>query len=371
MLRALLAIAHNTFTESLRQPIFLVLTLLGVFMLVISPQLASYSLDETSHGDNKMLVELGLGNVWLVGMLLACFTATGILVREIEEKSVLTVVSKPVPRPVLVLGKFLGCAGAIGVACTTLGMTLLLLLRHRVMQNASDTADWPVIFSGVGLGLAAIAVAFFANYLHHKPFCSTCGLGLAAAAVGSFVFILFVNKQWQFQSPATEFATTIGDTNTSMREAAFGLLFVMQGIWVMTAVAIALSTRLSQVPTLVLCLLVFFLGVGLSPLSQHISSQMGMDRITPPVQAIPVIWRAQLPGGLKAFYLAAQGLSLVLPNLQLHWPSDALGRGSSLVHDAQGNFSLAYFGKVSLYSLLEVTGILALGAAAFQRREVS
>ncbi len=370
MLRALFAIAHNTFTESMRQPIFLVLTLLGVLMLIITPQLANYTM-EGSHGDNKMLVELGLGNVWMVGMLLACFTATGILVREIEEKSVLTVVSKPVPRVVFLLGKFLGCGGAIAVACTTLGMTLLLLLRHRVMQNFSDTCDWPVIFSGVGLGLAAIAVAFFANYLHHKPFCSTCGLGLALASSSAFAFVLFVNKQWQFQSPATEFATTLGDTHTSMREAGVGLLFVLQGIVLMTAVAIALSTRLSQVATLILCLLVFLLGVGLAPLSQHLSAQLGLDRLAPASETIPVIWHAKLAPGTKAFYLAVKGFACVIPNLQLHWPADALGRGSSLVHDAQGNFSLVYFGKVSLYTLLQITGILSLGAVAFQRREVS
>lgn len=370
MLRALLAITHNTFTESMRQPIFLVLTLIGVLMLIITPQLSNYTM-EGSHGDNKMLVELGLGNVWLVGMLLACFTATGILVREIEEKSVLTVVSKPVPRAIFLLGKFAGCGAAIAVACTTLGFTLLLLLRHRVMSNFSDTADWPVVFSGVGLGLAALAVAFAANYLHHKPFCSICGVGLALASGGAFLFILFVNKQWQFQSPATEFTTTLDDTRTSMREAGVGLLFVLQGILVMTAVAIALSTRLSQVATLIICLLVFLLGVGLAPLSQHLSAQLGMDRIAPLSEALPVIWHAKLAPGTKLFYLAVKGLSSLVPNLQLHWPADALGRGSSLVHDSEGHFSLAYLGRVSLYTLLQVTGILGLGAVAFQRREVS
>ena len=140
-MRALLAITANTFTEALRQPIFLGLTLAGMFLLIISPSLSAYTLESGNAGDNKMLIELGLGNVWMVGMLLACFTATGILVREIEEKSILTVVSKPVPRPVVVAGKFLGCALAISVACVTLASMLLLLLRHRVLENFSDTVD--------------------------------------------------------------------------------------------------------------------------------------------------------------------------------------------------------------------------------------
>lgn len=370
MLRALFAIAHNTFTESLRQPIFLVLTLAGIFLLVVCPQLSNYTL-ETTGDDNKMLVELGIGSVWMVGMLLACFTATGILVREIEEKSVLTVVCKPVQRAVLLLGKFLGCAAAISVACLTLGMTLLLLLRHRVMVNFSDKADWPVIFAAVGFGLAAVGFAFLRNYLHRKPFVSACGIGLAVASVAAFVFVLFVSKHWQFQSPLTEFTARVGASNTSIGQAAVGLLFVLQGIWVMTAVAIALSTRLAQVTTLIVCLLAFFLGVGLAPVSQFVSAKLGMDRIAPPAEAIPAIWRADLSGGTKAFYLSVKALAAVLPNLQFHWPSDALSRGSSLVRDAAGNFSLGYLGRVTLYSALEITGIMALGTVAFQRREVS
>lgn len=371
MFRALLAITGNTLTESLRQPLFLALTLAGIFLLLISPQLSTYSLDATISGDNRMLVELGLGNVWMVGMLLACFTATGILVREIEEKSVLTVISKPVPRPVLLLGKFLGCALAISTACATLGLTLLLLLRHRVMQNAFDTYDWPVIAFGVGFGVAAVAIAVLANFLHRKPFASTCSLALCAAALLAFACILVINKQWRFQSPATEFASHVGETSTSMREAAIGLLFVLQGVWIMTAAAIALSTRLGQVGTLILCLLAFLLGVGLAPVSEHVSAILGLDRITPAGQAIAHIWQARLPAGTKFFDLLVKGLTLVVPNLQLHWPADALSRGSSLVHDANGHFSLGYLGRVSLYSFLKITGILALGAVAFQKREVS
>lgn len=371
MFRALLAITQNTFTESLRQPVFLVLTLAGIFLLVIAPQLSSYSMDASTTGDNQMLVEFGLGNVWGVGMLLACFTATGILVREIEEKTVLTVVSKPVPRPIVVLGKFLGCALAITMACTTLGMTLLLLLRHRVLQVASDTIDWPVVFFGVGFGLLAVGTAFAANFLHRKPFCSTCAIALAIAATLAFAMVLFVDKQWHFQSPSTEFSAAIGSTKSSLREVGVGLLFVIQGVWIMTAAAIALSTRLAQVPTLLICLVLFFVGGSLAPVSQYVSSQMGFDRIMPVGLAIPGIWQAPLPAGQKAFYLAVKVLTVIVPNLQLHWPTDALSRGSSLVADAQGGFSLVYLGRVSLYSALQITGILSIGAVAFQRREVS
>ncbi|MEX0885864.1 MAG: ABC transporter permease subunit, partial [Phycisphaeraceae bacterium] len=112
MLGQLLTIAGNTFTEAIRQPIFTVLVLLGAVALGLNLQLAAYTFED----DTKILIDLGLSTVFLVGLFLAAFTATGVLASEVESKTVLTVVSKPVSRPLFVVGKFLGVAGAIGVA---------------------------------------------------------------------------------------------------------------------------------------------------------------------------------------------------------------------------------------------------------------
>ncbi|MFQ5655144.1 MAG: ABC transporter permease, partial [Planctomycetota bacterium] len=86
MMEQIRAVARNTFTESIRQPIFLVLLLLGIGLLAINPALSAYTLGD----DNKLLLDLGLSTLLLAGMFLAAFTSTGVLSDEIERRTVLT-----------------------------------------------------------------------------------------------------------------------------------------------------------------------------------------------------------------------------------------------------------------------------------------
>ena len=97
-------IARNGFLESIRQPIYIVVLLGGILAMVLNVNLAAFSLGQ----DDKLLVDLGLSTLFITGLLLAAFTATSVLSKEIENKTVLTVVSKPVARPTLIVGKYLG-----------------------------------------------------------------------------------------------------------------------------------------------------------------------------------------------------------------------------------------------------------------------
>ena len=69
----------------------------------------------------------GLRRVMLAA---AAFIATAALSREIERKTVLTVVSKPVPRPAVVIGKYLGASGALLTATVPMVIFLHIALRH-------------------------------------------------------------------------------------------------------------------------------------------------------------------------------------------------------------------------------------------------
>ena len=143
----LVTIARNAFLESIRQPIHAVLICAALLALVLNVNLAGYTLED----DNKLLVDLGLSTLFLSGLLMAAFTATSVLSREIENKTVLTVVSKPVPRPQVVVGKFLGVAAAIATAYWLLAAVFLLTVRHRVQSSVreEDIFDPPVVTFGL------------------------------------------------------------------------------------------------------------------------------------------------------------------------------------------------------------------------------
>ena len=187
---SILPIAANAFREAIRQPVHAVLVVAGLLALLLNVNIAAYTLED----DNKLLVDMGLSTLLLVGILLAAFTATATLSREIETKTVLVVVSKPVPRWTLVVGKFLGVAAAIGLAYWLLAVTFLITVRHRVQSSVrlEDTYDGPVLAFGVAAVVLALVISAAANYLYRRPFPSTFSVVAAVVAVSNIsrIFIL-------------------------------------------------------------------------------------------------------------------------------------------------------------------------------------
>lgn len=367
MFMQFLSISRVTFVEAIRQPIFVVLLLLGTMLMVLNPSIAGYSM-EPGAGDNKVLVDLGLGTVFLAGVFLAAFTATGVIHQELTSKTALTIVSKPVPRPIFILGKYIGVSGAILVATYVLMLIFLLTLRHRVLQNARDPIDWPVILFGVGAVLGALTFAAAANYLYKKVFTSSFIYALLVMLTAACCMVLLIDKDWQFQSPATDFAADQG----RIGQVAIGGAFLIQGLLILTAFAVALSTRLSQVVTLVICLgVVIPMGLMAGALNQLVNTATGIEAGTGLIESTRAILATDIPAPRQAAYLFAKAIYIIAPNFQFHWPADAIAQGNSLIHDAQGKLSFTYFNTVSLYTLSYITAVLALGVALFQSKEVS
>jgi ABC-2 family transporter len=255
MLLQILTIARNTFIESMRQPILFVLVMLaGVFQL-LGTWSTGYAMGYTESGevsgDNKLMFDIGLGTVFVLGMLLAAFLATAVVSREIENKTVLTVVSKPVGRPSVILGKFTGVAGAILIAVITMLLFLLMGLRHEVMSTAADDLDGPVIlFTGLALAVA-MGTALWCNFFYGWYFSQTCIVILMPAMLVAYIAVLAVSKKWHLQPLGTDFKDQV----------SFACIALTLAILVLTAIATAVSTRLGQVMTIVVCSGVFLFGL--------------------------------------------------------------------------------------------------------------
>ena len=202
-------IARNTFIEAIRQPIFFVIVALcGLFQL-FNTWTAGFSLGYSDSaevsGDNKMLLDIGLATVFVCGVILAAFIATAVVSREIENKTVLTVVSKPVARPTVILGKYLGVAGAMILAVIPMLLFLMMGLRHGVMSTAADTLDGPVwIFTTVAI-LLSFGVAVWCNFFYGWYFTQTAMVLIAPAMVLAYIFVLLVGKKWEWQPITTDF----------------------------------------------------------------------------------------------------------------------------------------------------------------------
>lgn len=354
MFQQLLSITRNTLLESIRQPIFVVLVLVGILLMAMNPSLSAYTLDD----DNKLLVDLGLSTVFVFCLLLAAFTATSVLSDEIENRTVLTVISKPVTRPVFVLGKYLGVAGAITLAFYVLSLAFLFARRHGVRQANLDPYDGPVILFGLLAVVIALLFASAANYLYRWAFSSTLMIALAITATVGALLTFSISKEWAFQTPWTDFVAMEG----RLTQISLGLLLVFEAVLVLTAVAIAASTRLGQIMTLLVCVGVFVIGLINNSFSQFVDRQLNVPGDVSVWESIMAVFTADTAIHLKIFYALAKLLYVLLPNLQFLWPADALARGNP--------FTAVHLVTVTGYSVLATLMILCIAVALFQRREV-
>jgi ABC-2 type transport system permease protein len=328
MLQQLITIARNTFLESIRQPIFMVLLLITALALFFCPSMSMYTLSENN---NTLLRDMGLSTLFLAGTVLAAFTAAGAVSREIEDRTVLTVVSKPISRPLFILGKFGGIAWALLLAFGIMTLVLLLVLRHGVIFTARDTFDPPVLTFGFGAAVLALALAAVGNYLFQWVFTSSFVLSLGGMLALAWGLVMFVKKDWSFQPPTAEFAA---DGALAGGQLLFALLLAFEAILIIAAAALAASTRLGQIMTLALCVGLYILGT--------------------------------FSGSLHARYagrsIVAQIFYWIIPNMQFLWQAEAL----SLNHPIPGY----HVGYVTAYSALIITAALSLAIALFQTREV-
>jgi ABC-type transport system involved in multi-copper enzyme maturation permease subunit len=185
-------IALATAKEAIRQPAFFVLAALAGFWLVASIFIAYFTFGE----DIKMYKDTGLTTISFVCLLLALLTASSTVAEEIEGKTAITLLSKPINRRQFIVGKFLGIE--IGV----LAMFLLL----------------GTIF--------ALGVAYKFSYdLREAASTDTTG------------------RQW-----------------AQVLQVLPGLALGFFEVTVLTAVSVAISTRLPMLVNLVVCISIFFLG---------------------------------------------------------------------------------------------------------------
>ena len=150
-----LTISKNTFTEIIRQPIYCIIIAIALFLFIISPSVTMYTLDD----DNKLLREIGLSTLFLASLFIAIFSSCGAVGQEIENKTILTVLSKPVTRPLCILAKFTGVSCAVVLAHYIGSIALLFSIRHGCVESVNESMEWTVIAAGGGAILLSLILS--------------------------------------------------------------------------------------------------------------------------------------------------------------------------------------------------------------------
>ncbi|MHC4361517.1 MAG: hypothetical protein ACYSTZ_01720 [Planctomycetota bacterium] len=316
----LFTIAKNTFIETLRQPVYLIIIIAALLLFVISPSLTLFTMSD----DNKLLREIGLSTLFLTSLFIAIFSASGAVAEEIENKTITTVLSKPVRRPIFIIAKFFGVAAAVALAHYICTIALLMAIRHGVLAAAWETHDWTVLSAAAASVILIFALTAFFNYTYDWKFSSTAVAMAALFATLSIVFLSFIDRNWRFNP----------QENGINAVDLYGSILLLLAAIIITALAVALSARFNIMVTLAVCVGIFLLGL----VSDYVFGR----------HAATQLWA-------KICYF-------VLPNLQMFWISDAIYEESAV--------PLKYIFISGSYALCYTTAILATAIALFQRRQV-
>ncbi|GBF79331.1 ABC transporter permease [Aphanothece sacrum] len=150
-------IATNGFREVIRDRILYVI---GFFALVLT--LSLRLLPEISVGtDSKIFLDVGLGSTAFLGAIVAIFVGTALINKEIEKRTVLVLIPKPLSRTELIIGKHLGLSGVLLVMISIMTVIYLGLLTWAKITFSPLSLIIAQLYLFIELALlTAVAIVF-------------------------------------------------------------------------------------------------------------------------------------------------------------------------------------------------------------------
>ena len=303
------AVALAAYREGWRQPMFWLITLFAIgatWFSVIIPYF-------TFGDDYKMMKQIGFDVVMLAAVLFGILAASMSISEEIEGRTAVTLMSKPVNRRQFLIGKFLGILMACLAMSLLIGWNLNIALRVMPEFDKINEAVDPMAQQAEQTFLPA-----FESVVPSTP-----GKVVARGAGTWF---------------AATFAHTLG----------IGLGFGQ--VMILVAVASALATRLPFVVNLVLCLFIYFLG-HLAPVVVKVTSAAG----------------AEGEAGMGLVNFLGKLFDVLLPALEFFNMGPAIIRESPL---DLWQFA-GYVGTVLGYAILYTSIALLVGLLLFEDRDLA
>src|SRR5712692_9823511 len=142
MLSRTLPIARNAFREAVRDRVLYNLVVFALLLIA-----AAIFLGEISAGQEaKIIVDLGLSAILLFGVFIAIFVGVGLVYKEIERRTLYSILSKPIGRGEFLLGKYLGLCLTLLVNVLIMGVAVSLALIYvRRGWDPLVFKIWPAI----------------------------------------------------------------------------------------------------------------------------------------------------------------------------------------------------------------------------------
>jgi ABC-type transport system involved in multi-copper enzyme maturation permease subunit len=171
----LLAVAANTYRESVRERVLYNLVFFAMLMTLSGLLLNKLSLRQ----DEKIVKDLGLASIEVFGTMIAIFVGVGLVAKELERRSLYPLLAKPLSREEFVLGKFLGLG--LTLLVNTAVMTLGLLATLLLTRGSFDPRLLEAVFA-IYLGLLlVVALALLFSTLASPALAAVCTVSTVVA----------------------------------------------------------------------------------------------------------------------------------------------------------------------------------------------
>jgi hypothetical protein len=132
----ILVIGRNTFTEAIRQRVLSVLLVFGLVMVGCSVFFSKLLIDEQI----KFVKDFGCGAIGMFGFFLAVLSTMQLIPQELHNRTIYTILAKPVRRAEFLLGKFLGVVLLLSLSVLLMSLVFAGALYWQELQGIDSTA---------------------------------------------------------------------------------------------------------------------------------------------------------------------------------------------------------------------------------------
>jgi hypothetical protein len=259
--------------------------------------------------DFVMMQGLGFDTVMLASLFFGVLAASVSISEEIEGRTAITLMSKPVSRRQFLIGKFVGILLASLVLTVVLGWYFNWMLMYKRYLDRMDPLPPLAELTG--------------------PLGALLGTGV----IGDFVrgVLTYVRDNAQL---------------------APGLVLGFGKVMVLVSIAVSLATRLQMIVNLLACLTIYFLG-HLTPVLRDVAYRR---QLSEPGSAV---------GQLLSF--VAEVFHTLLPNLELFSLEGYLAQDAPMLAQGFLTYVLEVFGYCSLFTAIA----LLIGLILFEDRDLA
>lgn len=198
-MRTLFILAANTFRETVRDKILYNLVFFAIGLIAFSLLLGEWAL----FAREKVIKDFALAVMSLFGLLMAIFIGIGLIQKEIQRKTVLTLLARPFPRWQFIVGKYIGLLWvlAVDLAAMTLALYFVLWYTEAGPNLRLLYAVYLIFLEMAVITAAALLFSSFSTPVLSALF--TMGLYIAGHLSGDLIHHLSFIKRFGQRLPGT------------------------------------------------------------------------------------------------------------------------------------------------------------------------